>query len=89
MNIPLSRDTLGSYKWCRILNYKSQNSVYYGDIQSINITKEGTDYDVIHPPILNVVDETGFGVTGKTNVQGSLSKLILLIQDLDTRISLR
>ena len=58
-----------------LLNYKSQNSVYYGDIQAINITKEGTDYDIINPPILNVVDETGFGVTGKTNTKGSLYKI--------------
>ena len=58
-----------------LLNYKSQNSVYHGDIQSINITKGGSDYDVINPPNLEVTDELGFGVTGKTNVSGSLYKI--------------
>ena len=54
-----------------LLNYKSQNSVYYGDIQNINITKGGSDYDIINPPVLDIQDEVGTGA-GTCNVIGSL-----------------
>jgi len=60
-----------------VLNYKSQNSVYYGDIEDITITKPGEDYDIINPPEMIVQDEIGVGATGKVNVLGSLKSIQL------------
>jgi len=58
-----------------LLNYKSTNSVYYGDIIDLTMTSGGQGYDVINPPIMQIVDEVGTGATGFANVVGSLIEL--------------
>jgi len=58
-----------------LLNYKSSNNVYFGDIQRFTMVAGGTDYDIINPPILEVKDEVGTGATGITNVKGALERL--------------
>ena len=55
-----------------LLNYKSSNNVYYGNIESLIVTAGGSDYDIINPPILSIKDEVGTGATGITNVLGNL-----------------
>ena len=52
-----------------ILNYKSPNSIYYGPINSFDVTSGGSNYDVINPPILSVTDEVGTGATGVVAVE--------------------
>jgi len=61
-----------------ILNYKSQNSIYYGDIQSFDVTNSGNGYDVINPPLLVVEDVVGTGATGICAVNGHLERIELL-----------
>jgi hypothetical protein len=58
-----------------LLNYKSSESVYYGDIQEFNVKSGGSGYDVINPPLLNIQDEVGTGATGVCNVIGKLERL--------------
>jgi hypothetical protein len=58
-----------------LLNYKSSESVYYGDIQEFNVKSGGSGYDVINPPLLNIKDEVGTGATGVCNVIGKLERL--------------
>jgi len=58
-----------------LLNYKSSNSVYYGDIVNFTVTNGGSGYDVISPPILYIKDEVGVGATGFCNVVGQLERL--------------
>ena len=58
-----------------LLNYKSTNSVYYGDIISFNVTRGGENYDIINPPVVKITDETGVGGTAIANVLGSLERL--------------
>ena len=58
-----------------LLNYKSTNSVYYGDILGFTVTRGGQDYDVINPPVVNISDEVGTGATGVANVLGNLVRL--------------
>jgi hypothetical protein len=58
-----------------LLNYKSQNSVYYGDIIDFTITSSGENYDVINPPVLNINDMQGSGAEGVCNVLGELKRL--------------
>jgi len=58
-----------------LLNYKSSESVYYGDIQEFVIKSGGSGYDIINPPILNVRDEVGVGATGVCNVLGKLERI--------------
>ena len=55
-----------------ILNYKSNESVYYGSIKEFDVASKGTGYDVINPPILHVSDNVGSGATGICAIKGSL-----------------
>ena len=47
-----------------VLNYKSRDTVYAGQIDSIEVTKGGENYDVINPPMLGIRDSVGSGATG-------------------------
>ena len=58
-----------------ILNYKSKDSVRYGEIQSMVPASGGTGYDVINPPYLHITDEIGVGATGTCSVTGSLERI--------------
>ena len=58
-----------------LLNYKSTNSVYYGDILGFTVTRGGQDYDIINPPVVKISDEVGTGATGVANVLGNLVRL--------------
>ena len=55
-----------------ILNYKSNETVYYGSIKNIDIAAEGRGYDVINPPIVHISDNVGSGATGICAVEGVL-----------------
>ena len=44
-----------------ILNYKSNDSIFYGSIQNVEVVSKGEDYDVINPPILQTNDSVGAG----------------------------
>jgi hypothetical protein len=37
-----------------ILNYKSNDVIYYGSIESVKILRTGKNYDLINPPVLDV-----------------------------------
>ena len=55
-----------------ILNYKSGDSIKYGDLRSLEITGAGEGYDIINPPVLDIVDGYGSGAAGNVSVEGSL-----------------
>ena len=61
-----------------ILNYKSGDSVYFGEINEITVAAPGTEYDIINPPILSIQDSTGIGATGLVNVKGNLDRIEIL-----------
>ena len=58
-----------------ILNYKSKDKIYYGKIEEIEVISGGNDYDVINPPILDIVDSVGYGATGYCAVSGNLTEI--------------
>jgi hypothetical protein len=63
-----------------ILNYKSDDYVFFGPIQGIDILSPGDDYDVISPPVLTI--STGIGTNvpaeGICEVEGSLKRIDIL-----------
>jgi hypothetical protein len=61
-----------------VLNYKSNDYIYHGKINSIQVASEGHDYDVINPPIINISDEVGSGATAKCAVSGSLQRIDII-----------
>ena len=63
-----------------IINYKSDDRVYYGPITNISVINGGEDYDVIDPPIIIISDSTaGIGTTALANVvvEGSIKDVIV------------
>ncbi len=61
-----------------ILNYKSDDSVFYGAIQNIDVTSEGSGYDLINPPVLEISDSIGSGVSCYCEVEGNLERIDVL-----------
>jgi hypothetical protein len=58
-----------------ILNYKSEDVVYFGEIEDISVTAAGKGYDIINPPVLTVSDDIGSGASGYCSVLGSLERI--------------
>lgn len=61
-----------------ISNYKSEDKVFYGQIESIDVISPGNDYDLINPPILTIEDSSGSGAFGYCSVEGSLDEIKVL-----------
>jgi hypothetical protein len=58
-----------------LLNYKSEDYVYFGPITSVSVLSGGFNYDAINPPTLQVSDSVGTGATLNCIVNGSLSRI--------------
>jgi len=62
-----------------LLSYKTGDFINYGQIDKILVSSSGDEnYDIINPPILNIVDPTGIGATGVCHVTGSLKRIEIL-----------
>ena len=61
-----------------ILNYKSSDSIFYGQIEDIFVTSPGDEYDIINPPVLQISDTVGFGATVHCNVKGGLERIDII-----------
>ena len=58
-----------------ILNYKSSDAVFYGPIQTVDVTNSGENYDIINPPILQANGSVGTGLSAYCEVEGSLERI--------------
>ena len=58
-----------------ILNYKSNDNIFYGSIEDIEVISPGSGYDIINPPIINITDLVGTGATGYCAVKGNLKEI--------------
>ena len=61
-----------------VANYKSNDIVYYGKINEIEVLAPGDGYDVLVPPSLSIADPIGTGATGYVAISGSLDEINLL-----------
>lgn len=63
-----------------VLNYKSEDYIYYGPIKSIDIISPGRDYDVINPPILEIKNNVATSSTAKAycGVNGELVRIDII-----------
>ena len=67
-----------------VLNYKSSDLVYYGELDGINVAAVGdSNYDVINPPLLHIEDRIGVGATGVCNLTGSLKRIDIIDKGFD------
>lgn len=62
-----------------ISNYKSNDVIYSGKIESISVINGGNDYDVINPPILDIINDSKNNnyskASGIVSVEGSLKEI--------------
>jgi hypothetical protein len=63
-----------------ILNYKSENKIYYGPLEKVNVLSGGVGYDVSNPPLLEV--DSGNALV-QPIVRGSVEKVYTDPQDFD------
>lgn len=63
-----------------IINYKSDDKVYYGPLTGINVLNGGKDFDVLRPPLLIV--STGNALLQPV-ITGSVEKIYVEPQDFD------
>ena len=61
-----------------ILNYKSNDVVYYGPLDEISVVTPGSGYDISNPPILDVTDGVGTGCSAFCEVEGNISEIEVL-----------
>ncbi len=62
----------------QVLNYKAGDVIKYGQLDEVEVSSPGSDYDVINPPLVHIADNVGTGATGYAAVEGSLSALRIL-----------
>ena len=66
-----------------INNYKSNDKIYYGPLESIDVLNGGTNYDVINPPLLTVSSGVGITALVQPVVGGSIKEVYVDAQDYD------
>ena len=66
-----------------ILNYKSAETIFYGQIDNLDVSSRGSGYDVLNPPSLDISDSQGIGATGICAVNGSLQRIEIIDSGFD------
>ena len=69
-----------------IINYKSNDKIYYGPLEKVTIVNSGTDYDVLSPPNVVISNPTvGLGTTALVDlvVRGNLKEVIVDPNEVD------
>ena len=66
-----------------IINYKSDDNVYYGPIDNIKILNTGENYDVINPPTIKIYEPTFGGTTALLSpvISGNVKEVYIDPQD--------
>ena len=67
-----------------ILNYKSKNNIYYGEVKKVDVIFSDSQFDIINPPNL-IIDDNGRGkyANGFLGVTGSLSSIKIINRGFD------
>ena len=60
-----------------ITNYKSNDHIYYGPLKSIDILNNGSDYDLVNPPKIEVASGTGTTALVQPVIEGSIEKVLI------------
>jgi len=55
----------------------SEDSVFYGQLDYIEVLNSGKDFNVVNAPTLSITDDTGSGCEAYANFSGSLSEIIV------------
>ena len=66
-----------------ITNYKSDDKIYYGPLESVKVLNGGYGYDVINLPQLEVASDTGENASIQPVIRGSIENIFVDPQDFD------
>jgi hypothetical protein len=55
----------------------SNDSVFYGQLQKINVLENGSNYDVVNPATISILDSSGSGAQAYPHLSGSIEEIIL------------
>lgn len=61
-----------------ILNYKSNDIIYYGNLEEVYPTSSGNGYDITNPPYLSIEDSSGTGANGYVSITGHLQRVDII-----------
>ena len=69
-----------------VVNYKSQDKIYYGPVESLRLYSGGTDYDVINPPTISITNPgTGTTALSRAVVVGDVKEVVVDPQNFDIK----
>jgi hypothetical protein len=66
-----------------IINYKSNDKIYYGPLDSVEVLNGGNGYDVINLPQISITSDIGSDAAIQPVIRGSLQKVFVDPQDFD------
>ena len=55
----------------------SDNQIYYGPLESVDLLNGGEDYDIINPPIVGIETSNGVGAAVEPIIQGSIKEVFV------------
>ena len=61
----------------------SDNQIYYGPLESIDLLNGGSGYDVVNPPIVGIETSSGVGAAVEPVIQGTVKEVFVDPQDFD------
>ena len=61
----------------------SDNQIYYGPLESVDLLNGGSGYDVVNPPIVGIETSTGIGAAVEPIIQGTVKDVFVDPQEFD------
>ena len=61
----------------------SDNNIFYGPLESVDVLNSGKNYDIVNPPIINVESSSGTTALVEPIITGSVKEIIVDPQDFD------
>ena len=61
----------------------SDNQIYYGPLESVDLLNGGSGYDVVNPPIVGIETSTGIGAAVEPIIQGTVKEVFVDPQEFD------
>ncbi len=55
----------------------SEDSVFYGQIDNLEVLNSGKDFNVVNPPTISITDDSGSGCEAYANFSGSLIEILV------------
>lgn len=66
-----------------IENYKSNDNIYYGPLESVSVINKGSGYDIIKPPKITVSESTGDDALVTPTITGTIEEILVDPQNFD------